>query len=414
MVEVRDFYTGAVVAPPDLWFREPFIDQIWEKLKTEHVLITAPRRTGKTSIMNHLLEKPQDGFIVVYQNVQDLKHPSDLFQTILDNFHDKHPQFLKQLMATGWKLVSDSWKRLSKRVEELGAGGFKIALRESDPDWHRHWKQHAEDMLNQIRKTDRKVLIIVDELPDMLLNMKAGDIAEARDFMAWFRKQRETPTPDNDCVRWLLGGSINLAGTLDDLGGIDLINNISMEELPVLTSAEVHTFVREMLEQRQVPLHAGVPQRVAEKLGRPIPLFLQMVTQDLYRLWKKEQRKLDVTDVDAIFRTLIVSTAAQDKLQHYYSRIERYYCEPRRSAAYQVLSLISQSGPTGLARRALKAEFAATLDAAAIRLTSHESDKEFNKLIRDLENDFYICEVKDNRYDFSSGLMKAWWGKYYA
>src|SRR5688572_4330986 len=103
--EPRDFYTGAVVAPADLWFRQPFIDQIWGKLKTEHVLVTAPRRTGKTSVMTHLHEHPQAEFIVIYQNVQDLKHPADLFQTILDNFHEQHPQFLKQLSAGGWKLV---------------------------------------------------------------------------------------------------------------------------------------------------------------------------------------------------------------------------------------------------------------------------------------------------------------------
>lgn len=412
--EIADFYTGAPVAPVDLQFRQQFIDQIWEKLRTEHVLVTAPRRTGKTSVMNHLLDRPERDFITVYQNVQDLKHPADLFQTILDNFHEKHPQFLKQLTARGWKLITDSWERVSKRVEEVDAGGFKIALRESDPNWHGNWKQHAEDLLNQIRKAGKPVLIIVDELPDMLLNMKAENVAEARDFMAWFRTQREVPTPSNDCVRWLLGGSINLAGTLDDLGGIDLINNISMEELPVLTSVEVRSFVSEMLGQRQVPIHVDVPQRVDERLGRPIPLFLQMVTQDLYRLWKKEQRTLVVADVDAVFRNLIVSMAAQDKLQHYYSRIERYYREPRRAAAYQILSLISQSGPTGLTRRALKAEFEKTLDAAAVVLPKHERDNEFNKLIRDLENDFYLCEIKKDRYDFASGLMKAWWGKYYA
>ena len=65
--EIADFYTGAPVAPADLLFRQPFIDQIWEKLRTEHVLVTAPRRTGKTSIMNHLLERPERGFITVVQ-----------------------------------------------------------------------------------------------------------------------------------------------------------------------------------------------------------------------------------------------------------------------------------------------------------------------------------------------------------
>jgi hypothetical protein len=56
-----DFYTGSIVPPEDLWFRDEFIEQLWEKLHTEHVLLTAPRRTGKTSVMNHLRERPQAG-----------------------------------------------------------------------------------------------------------------------------------------------------------------------------------------------------------------------------------------------------------------------------------------------------------------------------------------------------------------
>ena len=44
-----DFYTGSLVPPEDLWFRQPFIDQLWEKIRNEHVLLTAPRRTAKSN-----------------------------------------------------------------------------------------------------------------------------------------------------------------------------------------------------------------------------------------------------------------------------------------------------------------------------------------------------------------------------
>jgi len=33
--------------------------------------------------------------------------------------------------------------------------------------------------------------------------------------------------------------------------------------------------------------------------------------------------------------------------------------------------------------------------------------------MQDLQHDFYIGEVDTNRYDFESGLMKAWWKKFY-
>jgi len=44
-----DFYTGSRVPPEDLWFRQPFIDQLWAKNRNEHVLLTAHRRTAKSN-----------------------------------------------------------------------------------------------------------------------------------------------------------------------------------------------------------------------------------------------------------------------------------------------------------------------------------------------------------------------------
>ena len=51
---------------------------------------------------------------------------------------------------------------------------------------------------------------------------------------------------------------------------------------------------------------------------------------------------------------------------------------------------------------------------SGIELPSHERKQLFNQILLDLENDFYIIEVKEEIYDFASGVLKSWWGKYYA
>lgn len=405
-----DFYTGSIVPPEDLWFRDEFISELWEKLKNEHVLLSAPRRTGKTSVMNHMRERPKGDTIVVFQNVQDLKHPADLFQTIIENFHEQHPRFLCSLAGKSWSLMKGLLSSASDHVKEIGVGGVKIVLRENDPDWNANWKTHAEELLYRIRKSDEKVLIIVDELPDMLLNMKIENASAARDFMAWFRKQRETPPPQHDSIRWLVGGSINLAGTLDDLGGIDLINNLSTEQLPILTPAQVREFVASMLSQRNIQFQSDVPASVEQSLGRPIPLFLQMATQELYRHGRRTCAVLTQTDVENVFRWLITGPGAQDKLQHYHSRIQKYYPEPRATLAHKILSLLSNSQHDGLTRKTLKTTLEKEL---GIQLHQTQRDALFNKIMHDLMNDFYIGETKPDCFDFESGLMKAWWKKYY-
>lgn len=292
--------------------------------------------------------------------------------------------------------------------------GFKIALREQNARGRDEWKTLGDqEFFEQVRRSKVKLLFIVDEFPDLILNMKRNHPELVRPFLGWFRGHCINPRPKHDKVRWLLGGSVNLSSTLDAMGAIDLINALHDERLPVLSPSQVQEFVRRMLSDRRVEMDPAIPSEVAHRLGRPVPLFLQMITQDLYRIWRRERRTLTLDDVNAAFGELIVSSAARDKLQHYYSRIHQYYDEPKRSAAYGLLAKLSRS-PVGLPRTMLKQEFDQVLQSQGDPSPDHDRKRLFNQLLRDLENDFYVAEASEDEYDFASGLLKDWWRKYYA
>ena len=409
METVPEFYVGSPVEPVDLRFRGEFVAELWQTLGNGHVVLTAPRRTGKTSVMDHLRDHPVNEFQVVSINVQDLTHPADFFQVLLDAFHDAHPDFLRDRLAAGWGLVSAAFDK----VESIGAGGFKLALRGSDPDWPKNWRRHGDTFLARARRTEAPILFIIDEFPDMLLNLSREDEGLLREFLAWLRTQRQNPPPKRDSIRWLVGGSVNLTGTLDALGMVDLINDLGDVSLPMLTDEDIQTFVEDMLSGRSVPFDDDVPQRLVARLGRPIPYFMQIATQNLYRLWKREQRRLASTDVDAVFDAMVVESAARTQLQHYHSRIRQYYAEPARSIAHTLLGQISVS-ESGLARATLMQETERALAGLGEDLPVHERRQLFNRLMFDLENDFYIVEGEWGLYDFASGVLKSWWRKYYA
>ena len=215
------------------------------------------------------------------------------------------------------------------------------------------------------------------ELPDMLLSLQQENAKLLGEFLAWWRSQRQDPHPKVDAVCWLIGGSVNLKSTLDSLGYVDRINDLENVPLPPLTESQVTEFVEEMLSHRGIVFDDSLPARLLERLGRPIPLFMQMATQDLYRLWKRQSMaggatalKLTAKDVDQVFDELIGSSAAEDKLKHYYSRIAKYYVEPRRSAAYELLAKLSLA-QGGLTRSNLSREFDRILDEAGQEMPSY-------------------------------------------
>lgn len=408
-----DFYVGSVVPAEDLRFRDEFIQELWEAIRTHHILLKAPRRCGKTSVMERLRASPQHGYSVIYENVQDLVHPADLFLAILDNFRDQHPSLFHSLVK-GWETVT-SWL---PKVDEIEFGEVKTKFRENVKDYRHHWREHGEALFRQLRALKRPVLIIVDELPDMLINLKQEDPKLLRDFLSWFRDKRCDPLPRKDSVRWLLGGSINLSSTLDGMSLLDRINDLKDMPLPDLTASQIESFVRDMLAARLVEFEPKVPARLRELLGRPIPLFLQMLTQDLHRSWRHKPRKLKKADVEAEFARFVTSTAAQDKLQHYYTRLAKYYEEPALSQAHEVLNHLCQTVEKGGndegASRATLMQIAESIYPPGKLPPMHERKRLFLQLMRDLENDFYVVEIAAGRYGFASGIMKAWWRKHYA
>jgi len=408
-MQIPDFYTGAPIDPSDLRFREEFIKGLWEELKSKHIIISAPRRTGKTSVLDYLAAYPEPPFIPISVYVQDINHPADFILLLLDLFHERNPKLFRQVFEKGSKLIG----AVLKQVDEIEVAGFKLKLRENDPDWQNNWRNYGEEFFSEVRKGEQRILILMDEFPDMLLNMSKDHPELVLPFLEWFRGHRLKPHPKHDMIRWLICGSANLASTLDSLKCLDTINDITDLALPVLTDSQVVKFVSDMLNFRGVSFDEDVPEKVKDELGRPVPVFLQMITQDLYRIWTRNNRNLNIADVEKAFADLVVSSGARDKLQHFYSRISRYYQPPKDIAAYTLLANLSLSAE-GIERDTLEADFERILHEQGDKSGKFHRKQLFNQLLRDLENDFYVVEIHENTYDFASGLIKKWWRKYYA
>ena len=63
--------TGQPVVGDDLYGRGYELETLWERLESgEHVLLLAPRRVGKTSLMLELQRRPHPNWHVIYIDVE--------------------------------------------------------------------------------------------------------------------------------------------------------------------------------------------------------------------------------------------------------------------------------------------------------------------------------------------------------
>ncbi len=400
-----DFVIGGIALNDDFFFRREFIDDLWDSLRKDHVLLVAPRRMGKTSVMYYMLHNPQNNMLPVHLNVEHINNPGDFFLHLIDAIKEHQQDFFNSTLTKTWKFL----KQVYDTVDNLSLYEFKVTLRKSD-DWNRNWKQRGDELIKIIEKSGKPLMFIIDELPDMIIEMQKEHADQVIPFLHYFRNIRQKKSTK---IRWLVGGSVNIRGTLEQIGQIKLINDFKIEILPPFTRGEVEEFVEKMLTERKVQFSEDIILKMQSLLGTPIPIFLQMFTQELYRYWRKTGNSLTPEIANTVFNESLLGEVARDKLQHNRNRIELYYPEDQRGPAVKILTEISKS-EHGISKDKISQLYYQVRESRLTEYSEAQLMKGFDQLLYFLETDFYIEEKPDRLFDFSSRLLKLWWRKNYA
>src|SRR5215467_1528372 len=69
---------GSPVRGDDFYGRDSFVNLVSEKLRQGSILLAAPRRFGKTSVMYDLIDRPRWDYRVVHADLEHLIEPADL------------------------------------------------------------------------------------------------------------------------------------------------------------------------------------------------------------------------------------------------------------------------------------------------------------------------------------------------
>lgn len=393
------FVTGNVATGEDYFFRLGYEEEVWDLLESDHLLLLSPRRTGKTSLMRYMQENPRLPYRVFYLNVEDLNSPENFYLSLLDAIDTEDSELWRAISSLSWI------KNSLSGIDEVSIAGAKIKLRDNI-DWTKHWKEHAESLMQKLMELDEKVLFIIDELPDML-NKMADDHPDAFEvFLSHFRVLRTDKKYQNN-IRWLVGGSINLNGVLQDKRLLNKVNDFRDESLPEITAQEFQDFVKTMLNQFKLAFADDIIDKIKELVGMTSPYFLQLFVQEITRYARRNRvSKIEISDVEEVFRTQLLGGAAKSKLQHFHSRITSYYPHHLHQATYRLLTELAKAD--SVSENTIKTLFIQETQGQDL-----ETDTVFNSLIARLENDFYIDQTLEGKYRFSNRLLKLWWNKFW-
>jgi len=400
-----------IVGPParegDFYDREELIELIWERLETGNILLAAPRRFGKTSVMYRLIDHPRSGWKPVHVDAESIREPANFVIAILDAlFAD---QQIRNFLVATWGKASKWVRGFIEDVEVTTPWdvGLKIKLKEKI---QANWQEHGEELLRALRTFNKnnRLLIIIDELPVMLQLFHENNISSSdiRVFLFWFRKMRTDPKIGLTNCRFLTGGSIGIEHYLSKLNAAASFNDFEKMTLNELGSERGGDLLEKLLASRKISLSAKTKKEILNHVGAAIPYFIQVFVTEIGTELANRPGSLGPKRLEEVYQQRVLGASCKSYFEHYYDRL-RHYEKGEELAAKALLKELALNHPKGIQRDHLY---------RCYRNTQGEKDTQegFARLVSDLENDFYIRFIPEKGYFFASKILCDWWRRYYA
>ena len=389
--------TGQAVIGDDLYGREYELNRLWEMLEQgEHILMLAPRRVGKTSLMLELHRAPRENWDVFYVDVEACKGPADCIAAVLAALA-ADPQYRSRFEAMPFSAaIKDIFSRLSISTD---IGAMRVELANAiGRDWERAAGQ-LQTRLTSLPDTGRHLLIIFDELPFLLSRMlrTGGREHETELLLSHFRHWRQAPEL-RGTVHTLVGGSIGLEGVLRRAGLSGSINDLTPFRLESWDKATAVSFLSSLGHAYNFNLEDEFVKQILGLLGDPVPYHLQLFFSALRDTGQGDARHVSAQLIAECFADRLAGPSGTAHLDHYAKRLDFAFDEDEHRTALDIL------GRT--CRRANG------IRVAELEDLRQQNQSAFRSVLRDLETDGYVRRDPNETLRFRSNLLRQWWMKY--
>lgn len=385
--------TGNVARHEDFFDREGLLKEIWDALESDSILLVAPRRVGKTSLMHRLIDLPERGFRTILLDGQNFSGPEDL---------------VTQLAVEAGRFRGDA-KRLFgsffKGVEEMEFWQLRMKFREAMAG---RWQAEGERAIRDVLEEGERVVMILDELPLLLHKMMEGKgddgrekAAELLDWLRYLRMDKDL----NGRLRQVIGGSIGLPRIASLMGASHKVNDLRPIPVAPLDADKARELARLLFASRNVSVDDEALDVLLQQVETFFPIFIQIMVSCICSEVREKVIPVTPQLVATCYKERALGPEYRLTFEDYYERLGRYYRpEDTRTAKRVLRELALASGP--VSRSAVLGWY---LDETG----QTTEDEGLEMLLTWLEDDFYISETSDGELSFNVRWMKDWWRRHH-
>ncbi|WP_321777208.1 ATP-binding protein [Sulfurimonas sp.] len=379
---------GQVVRGNDFWDRKIELESIWDAIDSgSHLLLVAPRRVGKTSIMHKIKDEPKDGYIVIYIDTESADNENEFWHKLFNAMIEE--DFINKLKSKS-KVLYEQFKNL--KIKKVSISGVEFGDGQT-LDYAVAFEKVVKDL-----DIDKKLIIMIDEFAQTIENIiKYEDVKNANSLLKAHRTLRQNPNISNK-VTFIYAGSIGLESVVSKINSIKIINDLNSIKVLPLIEAEAYKFTSQLCSSVKIKMSENAIKYFLQKIEWLIPFYIQLLIQELKILSRENTNRLlneDVIDeaIDKALEHRNYFESWQTKLRESFSNDEYLFTK-------EILNIISESN---------------TMDSSQIIniATKHSlNEDEAKDMLRTLIYDGYINNNENPKiYRYNSPILRQWWNK---
>jgi hypothetical protein len=371
--------------------RKKITKKILRKLSNgENLLLSAPRRIGKSSILKDIVRNQTDDEIIKYMIVQSVNSQEEFFKKLFNELLEDKEIF--EGIQSYLTKASSTLKSYASRISGISLEGITL-----NPEEVINYYEECIELISSF-KTDKKIIIFIDEFPDALNNILKNDEKLAINFLQQNRDMREKFSDNN--LQFVYTGSTGLKNVVRKFKKLDLINDIETIKVPPFSDAEARELIQRLVlgykeEIEEFYIDEDTIDYILETITWKLPYYMQIIADGLFEYYEEKEEVINNNTVDLILSELVKSKSNHsDYFENWKDRLSRAFKGDEYSFAIDVLNFIAKNEII---------DYAEFCDFA-----SKHNVIEHRYVLDVLEHDGYISE-DDNKYGFNSILLKNWW-----
>lgn len=364
--------------------RHEIITRAWDLLETSNLLLLAPRRVGKSSLLNRMKEDgPARGYKTLYLAVPDAEDELDFIKRLIRAFRDT------DWAPGGWIAAFKS--RLPEDLE-LVIKTSLIELRAKNFDWRRP----AEELETLLKEADSKTLLLIDELPLLIGSIVHQDPSgtRAERFLLWLKRLREQYQP-----RWFFAGSVGLDSRARRLKLSGTIHDLQLIELGEFSPEKAREYLIGRGRFYRWRLTPETIEAILRAVEWPIPFHLNLVFEELRAVVGEGQGDPSPALVEVGLARLMAH--GRTHFDHWDERLDKMM-DARFPQYCEIILGLACCEPDGVAVETLELRLSQEVS------NDHERAETLGQLLDLLISDGYLVRRQDG-VRFRSALLRRYW-----